>query len=82
VKCEREMKSEPVCKDLSEKEKLEILKEIHDSPLGGHAGINRTYRKFRQYINWPGMKTDMEHYIRVCEKCQKIKCNVIPECHS
>jgi len=41
VKREREMKSEPVCKDLSEKEKLEILGEIHDSPLGGHAGINR-----------------------------------------
>ena len=32
VKREREMKSEPVCKDLSEKEKLEILKKIHDSP--------------------------------------------------
>jgi hypothetical protein len=27
---------------LSDKEKLEILKEIHDSPIGGHAGINRT----------------------------------------
>jgi len=25
--------------------KLEILKEIHGSPIGGHAGINHTYRK-------------------------------------
>jgi hypothetical protein len=73
------MKSEPVCKDLSEEEKLEILKEIHYSPLGGHAGINRTYRKLRQFINWPGMKTDVEHYIRVCEICQK---NKMTQCHT
>jgi len=36
------MKSEPVCKDLSEKEKLEVLWEIRDCPLGGHADINHT----------------------------------------
>jgi len=48
--------SETVCRDLSEKEKLKILKEIHDSPMGGHAGIVRTYRKLKQFINWPGMK--------------------------
>jgi hypothetical protein len=31
-KSRREDESEIVCTDLSEKEKLEILKEIHDSP--------------------------------------------------
>jgi len=50
--------SETVCTVLSEKEKLEILKEIHDSPIGGHAGIIHTYRKLKQFINWPGMKND------------------------
>jgi len=34
-----------VCRDLSEKVKLEILKEIHGSPIGGHADIIRTSRK-------------------------------------
>ena len=49
------------------------MKEIHDSPIGGHDGIIRTYRKLKQFINWPGMKNNVENYIRDCEKCQKIK---------
>jgi hypothetical protein len=35
-----EGESETAYRDLSELEKLEILKEIHDSPISGHAGIN------------------------------------------
>ena len=46
-----EDKSETACRDLSEKEKFGIMKEIHDSPIGGHADINRTYRKLKQFIN-------------------------------
>jgi len=65
--------SETVRRDLSEKEKLEDLKEIHDSHIGGHAGIIRKYCKLKQFINWPGMKNGVENYIRVCEKCQKNK---------
>jgi hypothetical protein len=30
---------------LTEKEKLEILKELHESPIGGHGGMNRTYKR-------------------------------------
>jgi hypothetical protein len=62
---------ETACTDFSYKEKLEILKEIHDSPVGGHAGMNRTYRKLKQFINWQGMKSTVKKYIRKCEKCQK-----------
>jgi hypothetical protein len=58
---------------------LEILKEIHDSPIDGHAGINQIYRKLKQYINWQGMKSDLEKYIKKCEKCQK---NKITQCHT
>ena len=53
------------CTDLSDKEKFEILKEIHDSPIGGHSGINRRYRKLKQFINWQCMKDDVEKYISV-----------------
>jgi hypothetical protein len=66
-----EDESEAACRGLSEKEKSKILAEIHDSPIGGHAGMNRTYCKLKQFINWPGMKGDVENYIKVCEKCQK-----------
>jgi len=71
--------SETVCRDLSEKEKLEILKEIHDSPFGGHAVIIRTYRQLKQFIIWPGMKNDAENYFRFCEKCQE---NKMTQCHT
>jgi hypothetical protein len=52
------------CTDLCDKMELDILKEIHDSPIGKHAVINRKYRKLKQFINWQGMKSDVEKYIR------------------
>jgi hypothetical protein len=36
-----EGESKTACTDLSAKEKLEILKDIHVSPIGRHAGIMR-----------------------------------------
>ena len=47
------------CTDLSDKEEFEMLKEIHDSPTGRHAGINRKYRKLKQFINWRSIKKVM-----------------------
>jgi hypothetical protein len=41
------------CKDQRDKEKFEILKEIHVSPIAGHSGINRRYRKLKK---WQFMK--------------------------
>ena len=73
------MESGTQCSTLSEKQKLGILKEIHDSPLGGHVGINRTYRKLKQFVDWTGMKNDVENYIRTCGKCQK---NKMTQCHT
>ena len=32
----------------SEQEKLEIFKEFHSNPLGGHQGISKTYKKIRR----------------------------------
>jgi hypothetical protein len=55
------------------KEKMEILKEMHESPVGGHGGMTRTYKRLRHFINWEGMKRDVEEYIQKCEKCQKNK---------
>jgi cleavage and polyadenylation specificity factor subunit 1 len=57
----------------------EILKEIHDSPICGYAGINRTYRKLKQFINWQGMKRTMWKIILVYEKCQK---NKMKQCYN
>jgi transposase InsO family protein len=66
-------------KELTSKEKMEILREMHESPIGGHVGMNRTYKRLRHFINWDGMKTDVEEYIKKCEKCQK---NKMTQCHT
>jgi hypothetical protein len=66
-------------KKLSSKEKMEILREMHESPIGGHVGMNRTYKRLKHFINWEGMKSDIEEYIQKCEKCQK---NKMTQCHT
>jgi len=54
-------------------EKLALFREMHDNPLGGHLGMNRTYYRMKLFITWPGMKKDLEEYVRECEICQKNK---------
>jgi hypothetical protein len=46
---------------------------MHDNPLGGHLGMNRTYDRVKLFTTWPGMKQELEEYILRCETCQKNK---------
>jgi transposase InsO family protein len=50
--------------------KVKILKENHDSVLGGHRGMQKTYEAIKRYYQWPNMKQELENYVRKCEKCQ------------
>ena len=61
---------EKIDKEDSER-KLKILSDFHNSPLGGHSGMNRTYKRLKQFYFWQGMKNDVENYIRKCLECQK-----------
>ena len=36
--------------------KVKILQENHDSILGGHRGMNKTYEAIKRYYQWPNMK--------------------------
>ena len=47
----------------------EILKQLHDN--AGHMGVRRTMENVRQRFYWPGYETDVEHWVRDCELCQK-----------
>ena len=51
----QEDKSEP-----TRDEKLTIFREMHDNPLGGHLGMNRTYDRMKLFTTWPGMKQELE----------------------
>ena len=46
---------------------------MHDKPIGRHLGLNRTHDRLKLFTTWPGMKQELEEYIRQCEICQKNK---------
>ena len=35
--------------------------------------MNRTYDRMKRFTTWPGMKQELEEYIRQCEICQRNK---------
>ena len=53
--------------------KYKFLQEAHDSPLAGHLGIFKTYRKLRKRFYWNGMKEDVKKYVNECKVFQKNK---------
>ena len=56
-----------------EETKSTILYEYHDSPVGGHRGMNRTIREIRKRYDWPNLKREVEGYVKKCQSCQMNK---------
>ncbi|KYB29879.1 hypothetical protein TcasGA2_TC034535 [Tribolium castaneum] len=54
-------------------ERLHIMKQHHDSPTGGHYGVDKTYSKIACRYYWPGMRRDVSDYLRTCIACQRYK---------
>ena len=50
--------------------KATILYEYHDSPVGGHRGMNKTFKEIRERYEWPDMKREIERYVKQCKSCQ------------
>ncbi|GJJ71675.1 hypothetical protein EMPS_04025 [Entomortierella parvispora] len=48
-----------------------ILKEYHDSELGGHTGIASTFNKIREKYYWPGYYGTVAYWVKSCPVCQK-----------
>jgi transposase InsO family protein len=49
----------------------QLLQELHDHHLSGHQGQDNTYQKISEHYYWPGMKSDIQEYVRSCKTCQK-----------
>jgi len=58
---------------LSKEDQLRIIRKSHETPLGGHQGINRTYKRILQTRHWKGMRQMIEIYILSCETYQRQK---------
>ena len=48
----------------------EILHLAHETPLGGHLGVTKTYNKILQYFYWPGLHKDVTTLCASCHHCQ------------
>ena len=53
--------------------RLDIIKENHDSPLGGHQGMTRTTTRIHKKFYWPKMDEDIHNYIKKCVICARTK---------
>jgi hypothetical protein len=62
--------------EISPERKKQILYEYHDAPLGGHRGMNKTYKAIKEKHSWPNMKQEIEDYVKQCKSCQvnKVLC--------
>lgn len=50
-----------------------ILYELHDSQLGGHSGIHRTWKRVAKYFFCPNMGVQIKKYVKECLVCQQVK---------
>ena len=57
----------------SKEKQQKILQEMHECPIGGHQGVQRTYHRLKLYVTCPGMYRDVENYVTNCKICQKNK---------
>lgn len=47
-----------------------VLNKFHNSPTGGHLGINRLYRKVKSMYTWQNMKETISNYVKSCVECK------------
>jgi hypothetical protein len=59
----------PACAEL----RTRLLRECHDTPLGGHLGKDKTTEQLKRRFYWPGMDADVLRYVSSCDECQRNK---------
>jgi len=50
-----------------------LIAAFHSSALGGHSGVNATYHRLKKLFIWPGMKSDVDSFVKQCQICQQSK---------
>ncbi|RVW89456.1 hypothetical protein CK203_046821 [Vitis vinifera] len=53
--------------------KAKLLHEMHDTKVGGHSAVLRTFKKLGQQFYWSVMHRVVQNHIKGCDICQKIK---------
>ena len=42
------------------------MRDMHDTPVIGHPGYFKTYKKIRERFTWKGLKDDVLRHVREC----------------
>ena len=50
-----------------------LLQEFHNTPMGGHSGFLRTYKRITADLYWQGMNKDVRRFLEECSVCQQSK---------
>ena len=50
-----------------------LIAEVHDSPMAGHFGMDRTLELLQRKWHWKGIQRDVREYVRTCSICQRAK---------
>jgi hypothetical protein len=53
--------------------RLQVLRELHATPLAGHFYRDKTLSLARRSVWWPGLPADVEAYVQSCPTCQRVK---------
>lgn len=48
-----------------------VISAHHDTPFGGHQGIERTNELIKERYYWKKMDEDIEEFVKTCEICNK-----------
>ncbi|HWV44813.1 MAG TPA: reverse transcriptase domain-containing protein, partial [Nitrospira sp.] len=51
----------------------DVLLEHHDSLVGAHFGIEKTYANIQERYWWPNQYAETKHYVETCEACARAK---------
>ena len=50
-----------------------IMREFHNSQLGGHGGVLKTQKRIVEVFFWEGLMSDIRRYAAACHVCQRHK---------
>ncbi|WVZ16528.1 hypothetical protein V8G54_009510 [Vigna mungo] len=50
-----------------------LLREFHETPVGGHAGVSKTLKRISANFFWGSMAKDTKAFVSQCVACQQTK---------
>lgn len=51
----------------------DIISSYHDTTIGGHLGVHKTFHKVSRLYYWPCLKADIAKFVKCCLVCQQVK---------